>query len=143
MKAYVDSSFLFSLYAIDVHSLRANEQERAWRGALLISSLVELEFFNALELRVFRGDFTRSEADRIRSSFEIDLRTGVWGIIDVAPSAFEQARKLISKTTASTGCRTADVLHIAIATEAGADTLLSFDQRQRQLAKRAGLGINR
>ena len=42
---------------------------------------------------------------------------------------------------ASAGQRTIDLLHVAIALEAGAKTFLSFDQRQRKLAKAAGLKV--
>ena len=37
------------------------------------------------------------------------------------------------------GQRTIDLLHVAIALEAKATTFLSFDNRQRKLAKAAGL----
>ena len=39
------------------------------------------------------------------------------------------------------GQRTIDLLHVAIALEAKATTFLSFDNRQRKLAKAAGLEV--
>ena len=51
------------------------------------------------------------------------------------------AEVLSAKHAASAGQRTIDLLHVAIALEAGAKTFLSFDQRQRKLAKAAGLKV--
>jgi predicted nucleic acid-binding protein len=39
-------------------------------------------------------------------------------------------------------CRTADVLHVAAALEAGANRLLSFDQGQKSVARRMKLKTN-
>jgi len=39
------------------------------------------------------------------------------------------------------GQRTIDLLHVAIALEARANIFLSFDQRQRKLARAAGLRV--
>jgi hypothetical protein len=39
------------------------------------------------------------------------------------------------------GCRTLDVLHVACACELAADHFLSFDQRQKTLARKAGLNV--
>jgi predicted nucleic acid-binding protein len=48
---------------------------------------------------------------------------------------------LSEKHAATEGQRTIDLLHVALALEAGAKTFLSFDQRQRKLAKAAGLKV--
>ena len=45
------------------------------------------------------------------------------------------------KHAATEGQRTIDLLHVALAFECGAKTFLSFDTRQRKLAKAAGLKV--
>jgi hypothetical protein len=53
----------------------------------------------------------------------------------------EKAAQLAQKYTAIFGTRPMDLLHIAAAILLGASQLLSFDERQRQAAKREGLKL--
>jgi hypothetical protein len=50
-----------------------------------------------------------------------------------------RASDLSARHTTRIGCRSLDILHVAAALELGAVRFLSFDGRQRQLARRAGL----
>lgn len=142
MKAYLDSSFLFSLYAADDHSAAAIAEVRQFRGELALSALTELELMNALELRIFRKELTRLRADQVRAAFDGDVNARVLTVFDLEPTTFLRARSLILQTTALVGCRTADILHVAAALEVGADRLFSFDQRQKLVARRAKLATN-
>ena len=142
MKAYLDSSFLFSLYAEDVHSPAAISELKRFRGTSVLSSLSELELVNALELRVFRKELIRAQADQARDAFDGDLRDGVLAIFELEPATFLRARKLILQTTAQIGCRAADILHVAAALEVGADRFFTFDQRQKSVARRVKLETN-
>ena len=142
MKAYLDSSFLFSLYAADDHSATAIADVRRFRGELALSALTELELMNALELRIFRKELTRVRADQVRAAFDGDVNARVLTVFDLEPATFLRAGKLILQTTSLLGCRTADILHVAAALEAGADKLFTFDQRQKALARRMKLGTN-
>jgi len=142
LKAYLDSSFLFSLYALDDHSPAATSELRHFRGALVLSSLSELELLNALELRVFRKELTREQVDRAHAGFDDDIQDGVLAVFELEPATFLRAGKLILQTTSLLGCRTADILHVGAALEAGADRLFTFDQRQKALARRMKLETN-
>ena len=142
MKAYLDSSFLFSLYAPDDHSPAAASEIKQFRGTLILSSLTELELANALELRVFRKELTREQVDRAHAGFSTDIQAATLTVFELEPGTFVRAKKLIMQTTSVLGCRTADILHVGAALEAGADRLFTFDQRQKALARRMKLETN-
>jgi predicted nucleic acid-binding protein len=54
---------------------------------------------------------------------------------------FRLADELSEKHFAKNSQRTIDLLHVALALECGTTTFLSFDRRQRKLAKAAGLKV--
>ena len=142
MRAYLDSSFLFSIYVRDEHSAGAAAEFAQFPGELVISSLTELEVLNSFEVRVFRKEMTRAEAARIRTALQDDLQTGNVVGVELDSAVFSRAKTLIADTTASVGCRTADILHVAAALELGAKRLLTFDGRQKALARRVKLRTN-
>jgi len=142
VKAYLDSSFLFSLYAADDHSAEAIAEVRRFRGELTLSGLTELEFMNAIELRIFRKELTRVRAAEVRAAFDGDVDARVLLVFDLEPTTFLRGKSLILQTTALVGWRTADILHVAAALEVGADSLFTFDQRQKALARRMKLETN-
>jgi predicted nucleic acid-binding protein len=47
----------------------------------------------------------------------------------------------LSAETPRLGCRTMDILHVACAVEIGASAFLTFDKRQAELARFAGLDV--
>ncbi len=143
MKSYLDSSFLFSLYAPDAHSAAAAGELARARGQLVLSWLSELELLNALDLRVFRKELRREQVEQAHAAFAEDVRRGVFAILDLDRMVFLRAQEIVLQTTRNVGCRTADILHLAAALEAGATKLLTFDERQKQLASRLKLPANR
>ena len=56
-------------------------------------------------------------------------------------SLSEQAQQLSKQHAARIGCRTLDILHVAFALEIASAFFVSFDRRQRQLAKAVGLKV--
>jgi predicted nucleic acid-binding protein len=142
LRTYVDTSFLISLYSIDANSGAALQTMSGSAGDHVISTLGELEAVNALELRVFRHEITRAQAQRSWDALAGDLRDGVFQLRPLPEQAFERAQALSRQTTARLGVRTADLLHIAAALELGADRLYTFDQQQRKLARLVRLKLN-
>lgn len=142
MRAYLDTSFLVSLYSPDANSAAAARAMHASKGESLISTLCELEAANALELRVFRKEISDAQARASATAFEKDLRDGVFQLHPLTDEALEKARQLSRQHTAHLGIRTADLLHIAPALTLRADHLYTFDQQQRELAQRVGLKLN-
>lgn len=142
MTAYVDTSFLVSLYSADANSAAAVQAMRAARGVLILTTFAELEVVNALELRVFRKEVSPAQAHSSLNDFEQDLRSGIYQLKPLPDNVFGRARQLSRRTTPRLGTRTADLLHIAAALELGADWFYSFDRQQRKLAQAAKLKVN-
>ena len=140
---YLDSSLLVSLYCLDANSAAAAAALQVAKAQLLMTTLGELETFNAFGLRLFRGEISSSQADSARQSFEKDLRDGVFLLRELPEPAFERARQLSRELTHKLGTRTADLLHVAAAVELKATGFFSFDLQQRKMAQAAGLKLNR
>jgi len=139
LKAYCDTSFLVSLYTPDANSQAAAAEARRSTTTLFISPLGELEFTNALQLRVFRKELTKAETSAAYAVIQKDLAAGVYSVQPVSAIVFDTAKRVSLKHTAGIGSRSLDVLHVAVALAMGADVLLSFDENQRKLAEAVGL----
>ena len=140
MSLYPDTSFLVSLYTLDANSAAAARKMRHAPASLILSDLAELELANALEQRVFRKELELMQIQAGHKAFRDDLEQGVFERRQVETGAvYERALRLSRKWTAKLGTRTLDVLHIAIALEAGAEGILTFDLHQLKLARSIGL----
>ena len=142
MKTYVDTSFLVSLYSHDSKSASAARIIESSRGDHYVTVFGELEVVNALELRLFRKEISRTQTDSSLKDFEKDLQDGIFQLRPLSDQVFQRARELSRQTTARLGTRTADLLHVAAALELGADSLYTFDQQQRKLAQTVRLKLN-
>jgi len=110
--------------------------------ALCHTLLHELEFMNALELKVFLKSATAAQVTAARALVEADLKAGVL----VSPSGewkdiFTEAAKLAEQHTGTVGCRSLDILHCAAARVLAASEFISTDARQRKLAVAMGLNL--
>ena len=111
-------------------------------GDRFITTFGELEFLNALELRVFRKESSLAQTRASRDDFVKDLRDGVFQLRGLSDEIFDRARQLAQQATSKLGTRTADLLHVAAAVELGADYLYTFDLQQRKLAGALRLKVN-
>ena len=110
--------------------------------ALCHTLLHELEFMNALQLKVFLKSATAAQVTAARALVEADLKAGVL----VSPSGewkdiFTEAAKLAEQHTGTVGCRSLDILHCAAASVLAASEFISTDARQRKLAVAMGLNL--
>ncbi|MGB2592343.1 MAG: type II toxin-antitoxin system VapC family toxin [Candidatus Acidiferrum sp.] len=140
MIAYADTGFLVSLYGQDTQSVAAREIAQG-QPTFLLTPLAETEFVNALELQVFRKQWTRNQAQTIHNNF---LQHQAAAIIRSEPfpsEAWERAVILSRRHGAAFGVRTLDVLHVASALVFKPDVFLTFDTRQSKLAKAEGLRV--
>ncbi len=142
MNIYLDTSFLISLYSPDINSGIAARAMHTSKGERVITTLVELEVVNALELRVFRKEVSAAQAGASVVDFEKDLLDGILRLRPLSEEVFGRARELSRQSTAKLGTRTADLLHVAAALEFGVDAVYSFDQQQRKLVRAVGLKVN-
>lgn len=139
---YPDSSFLISLYSLDVNSAAAARAMSTIRSEIVVSPLVEFEVMNSMQLRVFRKEITTASARMGRKSFDQDIQAGFFRPVPLPPGLFARAKEISERTTATPGTRTIDLLHVAAALELGAEAFYSFDERQRKLARALRLKLN-
>jgi predicted nucleic acid-binding protein len=142
LKIYLDTSFLISLYSLDVNSGLAAQALQSTVGDYLLTTLGELEMTNALELRIFRKETSVAQARASGKIFEQDLHNGLFQLRPLTEQIFAGARHLSRQTTARLGTRTADLLHVAAAIELGAEYLYTFDRQQRALAQSLRIKLN-
>jgi predicted nucleic acid-binding protein len=99
-----------------------------------------LEIANGISLAAFRKAITTEAMADALLSFEEDLAEGRYTEIDVLWRATLRRAADISRTyTPKLGCRSLDVLHVATALELGLRDFVTFDGRQRQVARAVGL----
>jgi len=140
MKLYGDTSFLFSYYASDVHSARADRWRQAHSFPLLFSQFNRLELRNAMELAVFQSRLTPNEAAEIWATVENDLKSGFLAFVQPSlADLFQEAEALAAAHTSRIGARSLDVLHVAAACLLKVDEFVTFDQRQTALLNCLGL----
>lgn len=142
MICYADTGFLVSLYKVESTSRRAAETLSKLVAPIRLSPLGELETHNAFHLSVFRGELSDESAAEKLNLFLEDLENGIFVILPVpAPAHYAKAIELAEKYSRSLGSRSLDLMHVAAAILLGAETFLSFDERQKQVAKAEGLVV--
>jgi predicted nucleic acid-binding protein len=132
--AYADTGFLVSLYGCDANSDLAAGLVKS-KPVFFLTNLIELEFANALELRVFRKEWTRRDARAVMDHFLQHQAAGVFRIEAMAKEVWDQTLILSRRHSAVYGTRTLDLLHLASALVLKADAMFTFDGRQRTAAK--------
>lgn len=142
MRVYADTSFLISLYGADEHSPAARETLRRLESVLLLTDLQRFEFENALRLLRFRKLYTPRQGAAMGEAFLADEVQGFFSAVTADwPLVLRQARDCSARFTASGGHRAMDILHVAVALGMEAELFLTFDTRQRALARSAGLKL--
>ena len=145
MRAYADSSFVVSLYVPDPERTeRAVAYMEANREALPFTPQHRLEVRNAIRLLVWSKRISVTDRSRVFREIEDDLDSEIF-LIHVAldhTDTYRQAEKIGAAHNEKIGSRSADLFHVAAAVELGFKEFLSFDERQRQIARAAGLKID-
>jgi predicted nucleic acid-binding protein len=138
MKIYADSSFLTSIYLLDVHTQEAVRRLAA-RPEIWLTPFHEAEIAHAISQSVFRGSISARQANLAVRNLARDSDAGLWLQTDFPPAAYATAIQLARRYGARIGSRTLDSLHVACALELHATRFWTFDTRQAKLAKAAGL----
>jgi len=148
MNEYPDTSFLCAVYRVQPNYIEAQAYRSTLTVPLPYTSLLEFEFLQATHLQVFlhAGDrtkgFSLQQANKIIGDWEFDCSTGLnQKFLYDAEAVNKYALSLSSLHTAHGGHRSLDVLHVATAVHLGAKVFLTFDARQKALAKIAGLKV--
>jgi predicted nucleic acid-binding protein len=148
MICYPDTSFLCSLYRLQVHSPAAVRWMESRSGPLPVSSLLLLEFRQSVrfQTRMFSLDRSKgyppAEGARMLRDLQSDLANGVLEVVAADWADVHRiAEALSDKHTARGGHRFADILHVATALHLASPWFLSFDARQRELAEAEGMEL--
>lgn len=137
---YLDTGCLVKLYYPESDSTRIVSLVRG--KTICLTPLHELEFANALQLKLFFKSATSAQVAAARAFVEDDLKAGIL----IAPgvdwkNVFAEAMKLAEQHTGNIGCRSLDVLHCAVAKILSAAEFVTTDARQMRLATAMRLNL--
>lgn len=133
---YLDASALVKLFVKEEESDSLNEALVGARGVIL-SDLALTEMASALGRRTREGFLTRLQGNRLHRE-ALKLTTSCRHM-EITPPVHRRAEKLL--LSAPIPIRALDALHVASALEAGAATMVSFDQNLREVAAAQGLFV--
>jgi len=139
---YVDPSALLKLYLKEPESRAMAAWRKKIGDPLLVTHHGRVELTNGIGLAAHRGIITEKIHDAAMAALDDDFAQGRYRQGDVLWRAtLKRAGDLSRKHTRSIGCRSLDILHVASALELDFKYFATFDVRQRQLARAAGLKV--
>jgi len=136
---YLDTSAFLKLYVREEGSAAVQALVQIQTTPLPVWDALEMEFTNAIWMKVFWKDITADDARRQFDLFADRRKRGQYFTPEFSRSKLLERFRSLAAQTVETGCRTMDVVHVAAALEFEAEMLVSFDERQRRLAEIAGL----
>ena len=140
MDAYYDTGTLVPLYVEEAFSSTINAWVTSRVEPIPLNQFQRLELENAMRQKMFRGEIDEERLTRILTDVGEDLERGR---LVLRPAnwinALDQARSIGERVTVKTGCRTLDLIHVAIAAQWGCPVFVSADERQLAAAKMQGL----
>ncbi len=139
---YADTGVMVKGYVLESDSEAAIGILNFLGEHLLYSHLHSIEIPNAIRLKRFQGEITKSQEIAANRAFLSDIESGVLTHCDYdLGEVFLLAERLSAKHSAIIGSRSLDLLHVAAALESGATHFASLDLRQRRVATLSGLKL--
>ncbi len=138
---YFDSSLIVKLYLREPNSATAVKLIEEFPTPYLLTPLQELEVRTTIHLNLFRQHISSLEASEALNAFEQDIGDAWQLTFTNMTEVHARATTLTHANSAVLGCRSLDILHVASACVLGAEQFLTFDRRQMELARRAGLAV--
>jgi predicted nucleic acid-binding protein len=139
---YADPSALLKLYLKEPESRAMAEWRKEIGDPLLVTSHGRVELTNGIGLASYRGIITDKIHDAAMAALDDDFAQGRYRQGDVLWRAtLKRADDLSRKHTRLLGCRSLDIVHVASALELEFRYFATFDVRQQQLARAAGLKL--
>jgi predicted nucleic acid-binding protein len=139
---YADTGVMVKSYVLEADSEKAVGILDSLGDHLLYSHLHSIEIPNAIRLKHFRGEITKTQECAATRAFLSDVESGVLTPCEYdLGEVFLLAERLSAKHSANLGSRSLDLLHVAAAIEAGATHFASLDARQRKVASLNGLKL--
>jgi predicted nucleic acid-binding protein len=140
LKTYFDTGILLKLYTGEKESDAVERFVHARGERVFVTDLHLSECVSALKLKVFRRECDEEEAAAGIDLIMEDLKCGVLQVVEVDWNHVWRECRLLSDNFASTtGVRTLDALHVAVARLSSAKEFVTSDCRQADLASRVGL----
>jgi predicted nucleic acid-binding protein len=134
---------MVALYLPQPSSIAATAFMQRHGEPLAFTPWHRLEVRNAIRLAVFHKLIDSPQSRTQLKQMDTDLRDQTLLVhtpVDWV-AVLRQAEKLGAAHAEDFGCRSADLFHIAAAVELGCQLFLTFDERQRKVAKAAGLTV--
>lgn len=142
MNTYFDTGILVKTFILETDSAEAVSLVDEAGDPVVHSHFHGIEIPNAIRLKRFRGEISKSEEATALRIYKEDVDSGRLRRADYdLGEVFNRAQSLSAKYSAETGARSLDLLHVAAALEAGCARFASFDERQRKIATLAGLNV--
>jgi predicted nucleic acid-binding protein len=139
---YADTSFLISMYTDDENTSTAHRFLQKSATPILLTSFSRSETQHALRLVAFRGQISQAAMAQHLLTFARDEQEGFFELNSVDfDSVISKTSQLSNRHALERGVRYMDTLHVASALLANAKRFLTFDLRQRKLAKALGLDV--
>jgi predicted nucleic acid-binding protein len=138
MAIYADSSFVVSLYVLDVHSHEAHRR-MSQKPIVWLTQLNRVELAHSLSRQVFCARIDTATAGVAWRAFEQDCSQGLWIAAELPEKCWETSIGLARRYGPTLGVRTLGSLHVACALELKASWFWTFDERQARLAEALGL----
>jgi len=139
---YLDTSALLKLYIRENGSEAVQACIAAQDLPLPIWEFQEAELLNALRLKAYWKEITHAQSEEQIELFQARRRRGIYHYPEIHRSDLMDTFRRLSNETPRLGCRTMDIFHVACAVEIAATRFLSFDKRQCELARHAGLAVH-
>ena len=141
MNAYFDTAIILKLYVQEATSPRCHSPCQRVPDPYLLTPWQEIEARTALRLKAFRKEITAAEMRASLNALDEDILAGRWKTPEYKMRRLEICPRLSDRHAAKIGCRTLDLVHIAVALSLGVETFVTFDERQRAVAKLEGLTV--
>lgn len=136
---YCDTSALLKLYLPEPGSDELNTLMEG-RDDVLVSDLTVTEIVSAAARRVRQGALTQEVARRLQHAILRRLDEDVYHRVELTRDVHRRAEHFLL-TLQGSPLRAADALHLALATSAGAPSLVSFDTRLAAASRAAGRAV--
>ena len=132
---FADASFLVSFFARDEHGRKAERWWHKSNESLTASRLVLFEAENSIRTLPLSGKCSREEARWAIEKMKRAILEGLIEVREIRVKRLYPAALRLSVHYSEHKCFGAmDILHVVTARELGAETFVSFDVRQRELA---------
>lgn len=138
---YLDTSAFLKLYLREDGSEYVQACLESQDEPVPMVDVLQWEFANAVRLKVFWKDIGTQTADHLLALFEDRLFRGQYAVMEIDAGRRTRDVQTLVRHTEKLGCRTLDVLHVATALQLSPERFVSFDERQRSLARAFGMRV--